>query len=110
MSMFRTSVARLQGGKPEDNELKRLMMPVWPNIADALFGCSATEDCAICTPQYSITLFTEGELLKFCIGSFDAPEKAYGVVQEPLNGFDGLEHSIATGQFSVRAKKDRKRS
>jgi hypothetical protein len=108
MSTFRTSFARLKGGKPEDNALRNAMMPLWPNITDALFGSSPTEDSPGSTEPLSISLWAEGEVLKFSIGGWDAPEKAYGVVGQPLNGLDGLEESIANGQYSVRLNKKRK--
>jgi hypothetical protein len=55
-------------------------------------------------------LFVEGSQLKYCLRSDESTMNLFGCVQAVVDGFDGLERSLAEGQFSWRPKKEKKRS
>lgn len=108
MSNFRASALQSKTVCDVDTPLARELKEKWPNIADALCGCHCESDPSLSTPPYTIMLFLEGPCLKFCITTQESRDVAFGVVQEALLGFDGLEKSLEAGQFSWRLKKGRK--
>jgi hypothetical protein len=108
MSTFRKSLEASSSMSPGASELELRMRSAWPNLADALFGVIGVVDQSVALPSCSIILFVEGDRLKYCLTPQGSDKVAFGTISEPLEGFSGLESSLAAGDFAWRAKRGRR--
>ena len=108
MSNFRVGLQQRKFAASEGSVLAAELRAAFPNLGDALCGVEAVDGICESFPPCNITLFVEGESLKFSLHPHDSDDVAFGTMLEPLNGFSGLERDLEIGRFQWRVKKKRK--
>lgn len=108
MSIFLESFSRSEPTNGAATQLELDMRKRWPTVADALFGVTIAGNASASFPSCSIILFVEGDRLKYCLTPQGKDRVAFGTISTPLDGLDGLESSLAAGDFAWRAKRGKR--
>jgi len=105
MTRFRVMPSASLGDNSGENAVWKALSGKYPCLADVLCGVPAADGQEESFPAFNITLFVEGDRLKFCIGRYKHGEKAFGTIQDLSRGLDGLEDALARGDYEWVSKR-----
>jgi hypothetical protein len=102
MSSYRESFNASINGNSIAGSLPEEFAQSYPTLATVLCGEPATEACPKGVPPGTVSIFSDGGKLKFCISPKIGANIAFGCFSDPVKGLDDLELQLSQGRFEWR--------